>query len=121
MAERSILDHQREASAANRTFAGELERRRLLREGWTEECLDCEARFGHRAARLYPLIGLANGVATPHGPGTLLQVFEDSPTRPGAMVMPLRPRAFYWDDGKKKAAAVFVAVEDVKPYAKGDG
>ena len=128
-AERSLLDHQREASAAKNAFAAELERRRLLREGWTEECLDSERRFGSREARLYPLISHdfggtvtnVNAVVTPMGPGTLLQVFSDTPARPGAMVMHLRPRAFIEEKGQRRGAAVFVAVEDVRPYRRGDG
>ena len=112
----------------------DLRRRRLLREGWTEECLDSERRFGSRAARLYPLLRREvmgrlvgeNAVLTPLGPASLLQAFDDAPGRPGAMVLPLRPRAFieeYRKDGTLKsriAAAVFVSVEDVKPYVKGE-
>lgn len=97
-------------------FADELERRRLLREGWSEECLDTERLAGHRAARLYPLLKLENGVRTPHGPGTLLQAFEDHHLSPGTMVMHLRPRSWIWEKGKKRPAADFVKVADVKPY-----
>ena len=43
-------------------------------EGWPPESLACEARFGHRAARLYPFLG--RRVATPRGPGQLCQVLE---------------------------------------------
>jgi hypothetical protein len=43
-------------------------------EGWPAESLRCEARFGHRAARLYPFLG--RRVSTPHGPGRLEQVLE---------------------------------------------
>jgi|GEM_PF-2176362 len=43
-------------------------------EGWPPESLRCEARFGHRAARLYPFLG--RRVGTPQGPGRLEQVLE---------------------------------------------
>lgn len=116
----TIHDRQREASAATNPVPGELQRRRLLREGWSEGCLDSERRFGSRVARLYPLVGVRGGIETPLGQGTLLQAIADSPGRPGAMVEHVHPRAFFWDDGKKRAAAVFVAVENVKPYRKGN-
>ena len=130
-AEPSIRERQQEASAASRSFADELERRRLLREGWSEECLDSERRFGSRVARLYPLVRHeVDGRTTNEnavtvegiGPASLLRVFADTPGRPGAMVLPLRPRAFIEEvkHGKKteRAAAVFVAIDDVKPYRK---
>ena len=97
----------------------ELERRRLLKEGWSEECLEAEQKLGHRTARLYPLLGKENAVRTPHGPGTLLQAFDDHPICPGALVLHLRPRSFIWEKGKKRPAADFVSIEDVKPYAAG--
>ncbi len=120
----SIREGQREASAAAAAFVDELRRRRRLREGWTEVCLDSERRFGHRAARLYPYVGRANAVRTPLGQGTLLQALEDRPGRPGAAVAHLGPRAYvaeFGKDGKpkKRAVAVFVSVESVKPYRKG--
>ncbi len=43
-------------------------------EGWPPESLRCEARFGHRAARLYPFLG--HRVQTPHGTARLEQVTE---------------------------------------------
>jgi hypothetical protein len=43
-------------------------------EGWSPESLRCEARFGHRAARLYPLLG--HRVRTPQGTARLEQVTE---------------------------------------------
>ncbi len=39
---------------------------------WPQECLDSQERFGHRGARLYPLI--EEFVSTPDGAGTLKQV-----------------------------------------------
>ncbi len=45
-------------------------------EGWPPESLVCAARFGHRAARLYPF--LDRRVLTPKGPGRLRQVLEGS-------------------------------------------
>ena len=119
MAERSVRDHRREASAAFAVLADELERRRLLREGWSGACLESERKYGHRVARLYPLIGVQNGVRTPLGIGTLLQAFEDRPGQPGAMVFHLRPRSWIWEKGRKRPAADFVGVEDVEPYAAG--
>lgn len=48
--------------------------RREAAEGWPPESFEAEARFGHRAARLYPFLG--RRVLTPHGPGVLHQVLE---------------------------------------------
>lgn len=104
-------------------MTSEFEAAMLKREGWGPESLDSERRFGSRVARLYPLVGRQTAVLTPLGPATLLRAFADSPGRPGAMVLPLRPRASIEEvkHGKKtkRAAAVFVAVEDAKPYRKG--
>lgn len=44
-------------------------------EGWPEESLAAEARFGQRQARLFPFIG--KRVWTARGVGLLLQVFAD--------------------------------------------
>lgn len=44
-------------------------------EDWRAEALEAERRFGHRAARLYPLIGTS--VVTGRGRGRLLQVFSE--------------------------------------------
>jgi hypothetical protein len=41
-------------------------------EGWPEESARCEGRFGHRAARLYPLLGQM--VESPKGRARLVQV-----------------------------------------------
>lgn len=43
-------------------------------EGWPPESLRYEARFGHRAARLYPFLG--RQVLTSEGPARLEQVTE---------------------------------------------
>lgn len=43
-------------------------------DGWPPESLRCEARFGHRAARLYPFLG--RPVQTSAGPARLIQVIE---------------------------------------------
>ena len=58
-------------STTETNFRDELKRRRLLKEGWSEECLETERIAGHRAARLYPLLCVENGVRTPLGTGTL--------------------------------------------------
>lgn len=44
---------------------------------WPEECLASERKFGHSAARLFPLIGVSGGVMTPHGQGTLFNARSD--------------------------------------------
>lgn len=75
----------REASAseASATLTGDLERRRLLRQGWSEDALGSEVRFGHRAARLIherngrvagiitPIEDAPAGASTPPGPDNL--------------------------------------------------
>ncbi len=43
---------------------------------WPPESLDCERRFGHPSARLYPLLG--HRVETPQGPGELRQVLNET-------------------------------------------
>ena len=43
-------------------------------EGWPPESFEAEARYGHRTARLYPLLG--QQVLTPHGPGRLRRISE---------------------------------------------
>jgi hypothetical protein len=42
---------------------------------WPPESLKAELRFGHRHARLYPFLGRT--IATPAGPGRLVQVFAE--------------------------------------------
>ncbi|HVT16280.1 MAG TPA: hypothetical protein VHQ90_08915 [Thermoanaerobaculia bacterium] len=42
------------------------------RKGWPPESIDAEQRFGQWHARLYPFLGKT--VATPAGPGRLVQV-----------------------------------------------
>lgn len=77
MSAEELRDYQRQASEAAKVpsvadIAAERERRI-----WPEECLASERKFGHRAARLYPLIGVAGGVMTRHGQGTLFNVRSD--------------------------------------------
>ncbi len=43
---------------------------------WPQKCLESERRFGHKEARLYPLIN--KRVMTPRGPGRLWRVFAGS-------------------------------------------
>jgi hypothetical protein len=43
--------------------------------GWPVASRECVRQFGRPEARLYPFLGKA--VATPRGPGRLLQVFHD--------------------------------------------
>lgn len=43
--------------------------------GWPETSRDCVRRFGQPHARLFPFLG--RPVATPRGPGRLIQVFRD--------------------------------------------
>lgn len=115
-AERSIREHQREASAAVSIFSGELQRRRLLQEGWSEECLESERRFVQRVARLYPLIGAENGVRVPEGIGTLLTAFSD-----GCQVLLMKTRATATDlSGKSYRPMTVFDPEDVKPYGRGE-
>lgn len=116
-AERSIRDHQREASASEAAgaFADELERRRLLRAGWSEECLESERKFGVRVARLYPLLELQGGVLTPKGQGTLKQALSG-----GCLVLLTRGAATATRmNGKKYRPLIEFPVEDVTPYRRG--
>ncbi len=63
-----------------------------------EEMLHSQQRFGHKAARLYPLVG--QRVRTTEGSGKLWQVLAG---RAGVML----------DNDPKKVT--FVSVDDVKP------
>lgn len=58
-------------------------REELLRNGWPEECVASEERFGSISARFYPLLKVDNGVRTPRGLGTLLTVLSPVGERPG--------------------------------------
>lgn len=66
---------------------------RLVEEMWNSQ-----QRFGHKAARLYPLVG--RRVRTEAGPGKLWQVLAG---RAGVVL----------DNDPKKVT--FVSVEDIKP------
>ena len=69
---------------------------------WPVECLEAERRFGHRAARLYPL--LKQIVGTSQGPGRLWQVF----TGQAGVVLDSHPELVR-----------FVRPEEVRPYSQG--
>ena len=69
---------------------------------WPVECLEAERRFGHRAARLYPL--LTRIVGTSQGPGRLWQVF----TGQAGVVLDSHPESVR-----------FVMPEEVRPYGQG--
>ena len=115
MAEHSLRDHQQEASAAAASFTDELERRRLVREGWSEECLASEQKFGHRVARLYPLLNAENGVRTPEGIGTLMTAFST-----GCQVLLMKTRAVKKDLGGKPYHPMHTFnVEEIEPYRRG--
>lgn len=100
-------------------FVPDLEAARLRREGWPPESVESYGKFGTRGSLLYPYINVPNGVRTPKGAGTLLQAFEDAAGRPGAMVAHLRPRAWIKEKGGRRAAAMFVPLEDVQPHGRG--
>lgn len=84
--DKSFLDFQRMASDATkpklpqqaRPEISELERRRLVAEGWSTESIECYEKFGHLEALLYPLItkdGRNFGsISTPLGQGSLVSV-----------------------------------------------
>lgn len=100
-----LREHQRRA-AETRDVAG-----------WPPECLESERRFGHRAARLYPLIGVHNGVRTPRGIGTLVQAFSGR-----CLVLLLKTREATLETTRKKHVfrpMTAFAVEEISPYRKG--
>jgi len=66
---------------------------------WPVECLEAERRFGHPAARLYPL--LDRKVETSQGPGRLWQVFSSL----AGVVLESNPKR-----------VEFVRPEEVAPY-----
>ena len=68
---------------------------------WPVECLDAERRFGHRAARLYPLIN--RRVETQQGTGKLWQVFSEQ----AGVVLESHPER-----------VKFVKLEEVAPLAR---
>jgi hypothetical protein len=108
----SIRDYQRQASAA--ANVADLETRRLMREGWSRECIESEKRFGRRVARLYPLVGVSGAVKTPGGQGTLVQAFSS-----GCLVALVRGRATgRRANGQRYRPLVEFAVEEVEPYGK---
>lgn len=110
--DRTLRDHHRKASAVATTFADELERRRLLRAGWSEECLDSERKFGVRVARLYPLLEVEGGVLTPKGQGTLKQALSG-----GCLVLLTRGAASAKRmNGKSYRPVRIFPVEKIEPY-----
>ncbi len=86
-----------------------------MRAGWSQECLESEERFGQRVARLYPLLGVENGVRTPQGIGTLLQAFST-----GCQVLLMKTRATAKDlNGKFYRPTTEFEVEEIVPYGRG--
>lgn len=84
--------------------------------GWPPECLASGRKFGHRGARLYPLIGVHNGVRTPEGIGTLLQAIGGT-----AMVLLLKtkPALMYRNPDRHGRPMTAFLIEEIEPYAKG--
>lgn len=83
---------------------------------WPPECLKSESRFGHRTARLYPLIGVHNCVRTPQGVGTLHQAIGGE-----ARVLLLKARAtktLMGSTRRYRPMSVF-PIEQIAPYSKG--
>ncbi len=88
-----------------------------MRAGWSQECLESEERFGQRVARLYPLLGVENGVRTPEGIGTLLQAFS---SEAGCRVLLMKTRATAKDlNGKAYRPTTEFEVEEIEPYGRG--
>lgn len=82
---------------------------------WPAACWVSEERFGRRVARLYPLLGVENGVRTPQGIGTLLQVFST-----GCQVLLMKTRATAKDlNGKPYRPTTEFEVEEIEPYGGG--
>jgi hypothetical protein len=106
---RSLRDYQRAASEAGKVRGiGEAELR------WSEESLASERKFGQRIARLYPLLGVENGVRTPEGIGTLLQAIGREAR---VLLMRTKPSEASRDlDGKPYRPMTSFPVEDVRPY-----
>ncbi len=65
----ALLRRNRAATPKSQRLAATLDTQSSV---WPQECLDAERRFGHRAARLYPLLN--RRVQTSRGPGKLWQV-----------------------------------------------
>lgn len=84
--------------------------------GWPAQCLESERKFGHRAARLYPLIGVHNGVRTPEGIGTLLQAMSGT-----AMVLLLKtkPVLMYRNPDRHGRPMTAFPIEEIEPYVSG--
>ena len=103
-----FLDSYRSAARRNA--------REAATAGWPAECLESERRFGHRTDRLYPLIGVHNGVRTPEGIGTLFQAFSS-----GCLVLLLKTKSvlMYRNPDKHGRPMTAFAVEEISPYRKG--
>lgn len=105
-----------EAKSEDEKFVSDLlaERDRRI---WRGECLASERKFGHRSARLYPLIGAEGGIKTPLGQGTLFTVFES-----GCQVSLTRGRNTGRDaNGKPYKPLRVFAVEEIEPSKKPTG
>lgn len=79
---------------------------------WGEDLLESERKFGSRAARLLPLVGIDGGVNSPLGQATLFQVFES-----GCLVLLTRGRNTGRDaNGKPYKPLKVFDVEEIQPY-----
>lgn len=111
---KDLRTRQQEISAASRAERSDVadllaERERRI---WGEECLASERKFGSRAARLLPLVGIDGGVGTPLGQATLFQAFESR-----CLVLLTRGRNAGRDAGGKSYKPLReVAVEEIEPY-----
>lgn len=93
---------------------------------WPPECLASERKFGHRAARLYPLIShtqkadgrMTNGnaVRTPQGIGTLLQVIGGEAR---VLLLKTKPVLMYRNPDKHGRPTTTFLIEEIEPYVSG--
>lgn len=126
--DRNLLDFQREASAAarpetripkpTRPEIPELEKRRLVAEGWSTESIESYRKFSHESALLYPLTtrGGRNfgAVSTPAGQGSLVSVLGDT-----CRVLLVRRRRVSGQSGSRQYQPTEnFSTGDVKPYRK---
>lgn len=105
------LYQQRASEAAKASSVADLAAERDRRI-WPAECLASEEKFGHPAARLYPLIDVAGGVMTPNGQGTLFNARSD-----GCQVVLTRGRK----TGRRQSGERYrplreFPVEEIEPY-----
>lgn len=114
---KDLRNCQREASETSKAEKRDVadlmaERERRI---WSEASLESERKFGSRAARLFPLIGVQGGVKVPDGQATLFTVFES-----GCQVLLTRGRNTGRDaNGKPYKPLKVFAVEEIEPYRGG--